>query len=848
MLNGRGVRKGVKMGYYSESNLPVRHSFVAIYTQWVKRNAFRIFFISLLTGIIGAFYSGLLYKNLKTDIEELLPASAQSVKDLKQVLNRVGGFNHISVVIESSDVQAGERFQKEVADALRQLPSSLVSRVQYSLDEEMGFFTENRFLYIDLQDWNQIERYIRERIRFEWRKKLMSEGALPPQFSFADLEEKYRARASQVNHFKNGLFASKDERIHIVLAFLPAKVTDLEASKKLSEETRQIVAQLKPSSYAADMKVGFSGDVQLLVEEHEGLIEDLVLSSVLVSLLVVLILYFFFKSWPGVIALNTCLFIGVAWTFGLSYFLVGYLNANTAFLGSIVIGNGINFGIILLARYLEERRQNQSVETALFKSIQYTAQSTWVAALAAGLAYGSLMLTSFRGFNQFGIIGALGMVLCWIAAFTVFPAILCILESKQWLRLKTAKESFSFFKFFSRFVFKHHRSLALGSVALTIVAILGYPRLSSKTLETDFSKLRNKTSIQKGAGYWSQKVDSVFERYLTPTVILTQFEKDTPLLYKKINEMHLALGENSPISSLKRVEDFLPNEQFLKIRRIEKIHQHLPEALLRRLSEQDQKRVRAFLPPVGQYKTLAAGDLPRSIQTGFREQDGSFGRMIHVYPKLEFWNGEEIIRFTEILRDAIKRSGVPAAIAGQPPLSADMIASITKDGPRATGFALVGVILLVLFLFPRWALFRSILGALLLGVCLMVGAMAWLDLKINFLNFIALPITFGIGVDYAVNLLSRYRNSSLDFPIQSVLQHTGGAVALCSLTTIIGYSSLLIAGSQAFVSFGALAVLGELTCLFAALVTMPAFWIWSQRKKYQAMERNVQATENVMFH
>ena len=36
--------------------------------------------------------------------------------------------------------------------------------------------------------------------------------------------------------------------------------------------------------------------------------------------------------------------------------LVGHLNSNTAFLGSIVVGNGINVGLILFARYLEERR------------------------------------------------------------------------------------------------------------------------------------------------------------------------------------------------------------------------------------------------------------------------------------------------------------------------------------------------------------------------------------------------------------------------------------------------------------------------------------------------------------
>ena len=52
---------------------------------------------------------------------------------------------------------------------------------------------------------------------------------------------------------------------------------------------------------------------------------------------------------------------------------------------------------------------------------------------------------------------------------------------------------------------------------------------------------------------------------------------------------------------------------------------------------------------------------------------------------------------------------------------------------------------------------------------------------------------------------------------------TGGAVTLCSLTTVIGYSSLLVAHNRALVSFGVLANLGELACLVSALLALPAF-------------------------
>jgi predicted RND superfamily exporter protein len=101
----------------------------------------------------------------------------------------------------------------------------------------------------------------------------------------------------------------------------------------------------------------------------------------------------------------------------------------------------------------------------------------------------------------------------------------------------------------------------------------------------------------------------------------------------------------------------------------------------------------------------------------------------------------------------------------------------------------------------------------------MFGAMTVLGLKLNFVNFAVLPITFGIGVDYAVNLYQRYRQAG---SVEEALATSGGAVALCSLTTIIGYATLVTADNQAIQSFGLTAVLGEVTCLSAALFALPA--------------------------
>ena len=72
--------------------------------------------------------------------------------------------------------------------------------------------------------------------------------------------------------------------------------------------------------------------------------------------------------------------------------------------------------------------------------------------------------------------------------------------------------------------------------------------------------------------------------------------------------------------------------------------------------------------------------------------------------------------------------------------------------------------------------------------------------------------------------------------LADIVADTGSAVALCSLTTIIGYSSLLVARNRALQSFGLLADLGEITCLIAALVALPAVvrLLWRPRPAQDA--------------
>jgi len=802
-------------------------------TKLLTRLAVPIFLVTSVLSVGGFYYSAKLYKNLRTDLEELLPTNARSVQDLNEVRSRLESIDNLSVLIFSADVEASGRFVEDFAKKLQAEPKDVVASVEYNIAKELEFFKARKALYIDLPDLKRIRNYVRNRLEYEQILHnpltiFSGVNVAEPTLNFTAIERKYEGQTSNYDRFPGGYYSTPDERKRVILVYKPSNGN----GDKLKAAVVKAVKELDPvKNYAKDFNIQYAGGVQNTIEEQAALVEDLEISTALVALLVTIAILVFYRAFRASMALMIALFYGTFWTFGAAYFMIGYLNANSAFLGSIVLGNGINFPIIFLARYLEERRNHLDHETSLDLAITHTGSATWTAALAAGLSYGSLALTGFRGFKQFGIIGLVGMVLCWIATFTVLPALLTILEKFRSLEPKKAKPKSYVADLIAQIVSGAPKVIVTITVILTVVSSAMLFRYRSSIIETDLSKLRNKHSIEKGSGYYSKYVDEIFGRYLSPMVALPRDRAHAAILAEKYKAKMIADGPNSLIHNVSILDDFIPKDQPEKIKLIREIQRLLPPNIRSQLDPAERKRVGDFIRPEV-FKPIAIPDLPPLVLGKFTEKDGSVGKLVLIEPPLNTVtnDGDNLIGFIHSLREIADSVAPGTPIAGSLPISSDMIESINRDGPRATLFAFTAVVLLVIVLFRRIPVFAPVLLALFLGVLWLVGFVLAFWFKINFLNFIALPITFGIGVDYAVNIFSRYREEG-GASILKVIRDTGGAVVLCSFTTTVGYGSLIIASNQAFVSFGILAVMGELTCVFAAVFAMPSILIVLRNRK-----------------
>src|SRR5207244_1497760 len=153
----------------------------------------------------------------------------------------------------------------------------------------------------------------------------------------------------------------------------------------LAEVTRMVQSQ-NPSSYHSAMVVGFTGDIASASDEKKALVSEAAGATLLALGIILSAIVFYYRSvWSlFVIALPALFGVVVAYAFARVVF--GYVNTSGAFLGAIILGNGINYPIVLLSRYQEFRARGMAPDEARREAVRNAFRAELVGACVAAIA------------------------------------------------------------------------------------------------------------------------------------------------------------------------------------------------------------------------------------------------------------------------------------------------------------------------------------------------------------------------------------------------------------------------------------------------------------------------------
>jgi hypothetical protein len=800
------------------------------YVAWVRRHATSIVVVHVAL-LLAAIYLIVNYLPLRADFSYLLPQDSTSVRDLRRLEARVRAGDSALVVIDAASSAERAGVVDAMAAGLRRIDASLVESIETDDAELRAFLKARRHLFVPLEELQRARDTLASYIE---RAKLAAnplyvdledpdpEAEARARKQLDELRAKRREAEAKLDRSAN---VSADGRVAVIQIRTPFRSTDAGRGQQLLDALEDVRATVQQSFPSA--RIGFTGGVVTSVAEHDAISKGMLVSSIVTGLLVALVLALYFRSATLLVLLIVTLAVATAIAFGIAALTVGHLNAATAFLGAIIAGNGVNYGIFLIARYLEESRHHD-VDRALATGIIGTLRPTAIASLGASIAYGSLAATSFRGFADFAVIGAIGMMVCWTTSYVLLPALLLV-----WGRDTRIYQGDPVLGGTLVRLIGFRRSgvvCAIGLVVAVLSTVIVVRYVAADPFEYDITQLRSKGDEAVTAREWMGLSDRNFGRGITARTYIAADRLDqVPKIVAALRARDAGLPPaQQTIGSISSVLDVVPDQQAEKIAILDDIRTTLDGAL-DFLDDRERAELTELRPPEG-LVPFTAEQLPPLLKQRLTERDGRVGHFVSIRPasSLDEWNGRDLVRFANAVRRLELDGRETVTTSGTSVIFADILGAIERDGPRVTLVAAVGLVVMVLLLVGRNRRAVAVLVGTASGTLLMVAVCAVLGIKVNFLDFIALPITLGLGIDYAINVAHRHDHNELPDPI-ATLRTSGSAVFVCSLTTMIGYGSLLFSENLAIRGFGLASLIGEITCVASALVLVPALLVIGRR-------------------
>ncbi|HYQ45182.1 MAG TPA: MMPL family transporter [Polyangiaceae bacterium] len=822
-----------------------------------------VFATLLPTGILASKLS------LRTEFTELLPDGKRSVIEARRIAERLSGKvasnagtgSTLSVVAKSENIDVLKRFVDTLAPQLRKLDPKLVTSVQTGSREVQDFFRAHKHLYADLSDIQKIHDDVVDRYDYEVQKKggmdlglddgagsdaTNQHDAPPPPLDAQALEDRFKKKIEEAQKQQPGtdgyyIGKSKGATYGVLLVRSPLGSMDPLAFE-LRSQIQKLVKDLNPQAWDPQLTVGYSGNLITAAETKHEITQDMVqIGSVGVVMILAAILLFFLRV-RVLACMGLTILVGCTWAFAGAYLGIGYLNLASGLMVSIITGNGINFGIVYMARYIEARRAQQSIAEAILTAHRETHIATLAAAAAAMVAYGSLAMTNFRGFKHFGAIGGMGMTLCWIATYLLLPALLALTErirpmfgrGPSWRSKARGFYGYPFVWLAER----APRAIALfGLVSGILTLVVSFRYFAEDPMEYNLrTVLGGKAHRQTEAGALAGRVDDVVGRAGQDgrAIVVDRVDQVEPLVTALLKRRDSVPRDVRPFEKVVTIFDILPKDQPKKIELLREIRDRVERGHKRHfVSDQDYAKINEYIPE--EPTPIGMDDLPAAIARPFIDHDGLRGRIVYIVPTAgeSVYNARYLQRWADAFRETHLPNGDVVYGSGDPVIFADVLQSIREEAPKAILLSFVGTLAVIFIAFRGSKNGLLTLSVLIVGLSWLVAFLYFDHIKLNFLNFVTLPISIGVGADYALNIMKR-RELTTDAALPKALVETGGAVVLCSLTTTLGYVALMFSMNGATESFGLTAAAGEVTTLLAAVLLLPAILFWINGRKQRA--------------
>ena len=830
----------------------------------------------------------------------LLPQHARYVVLLREYLKDFGELNDILVAVEAPPEQA-RLFAARLAEQLRQ--DGLGARVTYRVDP--AYFKGRALLYLSVDDLTTL----RDRL-YDYENFLTDYAARPTLDQLLEGVNRQIAGAMVGGLFDLGLEGKQAADLRFLQALLqqigkrldgtPAytspwssafsmgRLDDPDAGYYFSKnrtmlfvfvaprrdegnfvENRERIRDIRAAvtRLAAEfpgVRAGVTGAPALSNDEMAAAFEDGRLASILAFALTLLLLLVAFRSVMTPLLMVGTLAVSLGWSMGLITLVVGHLSVFSVMFISIVVGIGIDYGIYFLFRYEEERALGASVPMALERTALLSGPGILLGAVTAAGAFLVLVLTTFQGIREFGLVSGIAILFAFLSMITLFPACLVLVDRRPaGAFAASARSGEPPHARWLETIVSYRKTILAAAALISVVAVWGAAgvgfdynllHLQAKGVESvvweermlaEAGRSGSTAFATAGSLEELQRKQEAFARLSSVSrvesilLLYPQGQKEKIALIRQLEDplAEVRLKEPPPASvdavrgaleTLRRRLDVVAGaaEGRTDTSGMRALEASAGEVLAK-LSAPDaavalaglqQDLYRDFADKLDGFRhnlepqPVAPGEAPPELRQRYVGTSGRY--LIRLQPAVDIWEQAGAERFVRDLRS------VDPDVTGPPITAFEAIKLIRRGYFEGTFYALVVVAIATAAILRSTRATVLALAPLMLGVVWTLGLMHVFGLRFNMANVWAMPLIIGIAAEFGLNIYVRFMEGR-DRGGPTLARSTVLGVVLNGFTTMAGFASLLVARHQGIFGLGLLLTIGSAVSLIASLAVLP---------------------------
>lgn len=645
-------------------------------------------------------------------------------------------------------------------------------------------------------------------------KSLNLSGLMPVQkrvlhFESPDLYKDDSTEIYQTPHLVGSFFPSDAKSLSIFI-----KTKDVLTKKQ--SDTLAISIEKAIYSFGFD-DVHYVGRIFAQKVYLENLQSEFVVFLILSFAVIILFLWFSFRSIYGVVVPVIIVLVSILWTLGIMKLMNKPIDIMSVMLPTMMFVAGMSDVVHFFSKYFEELSKGTAREKIYPLILKEVGFPTFLTLITTIVGFLSLLFSSIKPVRDFGIYTSIGVAIAFILSYTFLPALLFFFTPKKLITVHgTNNRTTNAMRNGLFWIFRNQKLILLITGVLLVLSGIGIYKVKVNNILLE--DLTDKVKIKQDFNFFDKHYSGV-----------RPLEIQITLLNK-----HKLIWDYDVVTEINKVEEFIKKEYnagfVLSVPQLVKS--------LNKSSGADDY----VLPNKQDYEALKEAIVDNRKNKDIKQVITSDGMQTKISAKIQDMGSLKIAQHNkhllEFIESNIDQKLLKFEITGAAHLVDRNNEYMVDNMTQGFLFSVIVIAILTFFLHRSWRMVLVFVLPNLIPLVIIAGLMGFMGIELKAATSLVFSIAFGIATDDTIHFISRLKielsyGKSLMYAFKRTYFETGKPIILTTFILLGGFMSLMTSNFQSTYYFGFLICITVLVAVLADIFLLPVllFMIYKKDSK-----------------